>query len=86
MDGAEQEPHLLSAQHGGDPLGPPRPDEPLELARRPAEHLAIQEEERGQGLGLGGRAHSAQLRQVGQEALDLGLAQLVGVAEVVVAD
>jgi hypothetical protein len=75
-DGAD----LVAGQDRREPLGPPGRGDPAEVLERPAQDLAIEEEDRMQGLILGGGGDIPIDREVGQERLQLGRPHLQGMA------
>src|SRR5437667_3856782 len=77
---------LLAAQNHRQPLRGRGARDVVEPRELDLEHLAVEEEQRLQGLVLRGGAHLAVHREVGQELLDCGRAELTRVSAPVKAD
>src|SRR5512135_1427338 len=86
VEAVEHAADLAPAEHDGHAGGRAGPDEVAQRVGRTVEDVAIEEEERAQGLGLGGRADARLRGQLREEGGDVGFAQLGGMAEAMVAD
>jgi hypothetical protein len=75
LDSGQDGSHLVRGQHDRQTLRPPRPHS-LEAAKVNLQHLLVQEHQRIERLILRAGGHVALHRQVRQELLDFGRAQL----------
>src|SRR5207253_1771507 len=82
----EQRAPLIAAQDHGQLLGGGGARDVVEPRELDPEHVAVEEEQRLQRLVLRGGAHLAVHREVGQESLDCGRAELTRVPALVKTD
>jgi hypothetical protein len=83
LEGIQHRPDLLAAQNDRQAPRSARPDHAFDLTQRAAEHAAVQEEQRSQGLVLGRRGDSTLHSKVRQELVGLPLPHLLGGAPAV---
>ncbi len=74
----EDGPHLFTGEDDGQAFGAFGAHDVAEGLDGPPEDFAVKEQERAQGLGLGGGGDAAARGEVRNEGVDLGLAHLVG--------
>ena len=74
----EDGPHLIPREDDGQALRAFRADDVAEGLDGPLEDFAVEEEERAEGLGLGGGGHPPARGEMRDEGVDLGFAHFVG--------
>ncbi len=72
--------HLVAAEDGGQAFGLTRADHVVEPVEVGLEYVAVEEEDRGQRLPLGGNGHSTLLGEMGEEAVEVVAVEVARVA------